>query len=226
MKISFLVLVVCLCLTAVSAGRKRNPDNRVEEVQQDTIVNDHGMVVEREKKIAKEEYKDTQTYQEGDAIVEEETKTYRTSIQGKRKGKRKVEKFVEAEQQSCKEILAAQEAECVSGCNAEQNCHFDIESEVTCAWKCNCETIIVEQVEEVVEQESELEGSNGEKRKRKVKKEASGAGGKKKKVAGDGKVCSGKKKFSFSNCLLKMKGFAYWGDDAKDTDADWKKITG
>lgn len=221
MKISFLVLVVCLCLTAVSAGRKRNPDNRVEEVHQDSFVNDQGLAVEVEKKVAKEEYKDTQTYQEGDAIVEEETKTYRTSVQGKRKGKRKVEKFVEAEQQSCKEILAPEEA----NCNAVPNCNFVILSEASCAWNCNCETIIVEQVEQAVEQESEIEGGNGEKRRRKVKKEASG-GGMKKKVSGDGKVCSGKKKLSFSNCLLKMKGFVYWGDDAKDTDADWKKITG
>lgn len=197
MKLSFLVLVAVVCFSAVSAKRTR---------EEKSFKNNEGYDV----LVAKTETSDVQTYQEGDAIVEEETKVIRTSIEGKRKGKRKKERWVEAEQQPCSVILAPQEAECKAACSEHQDCSFVIESEETCAWNCNCVQKIVEVVEEVVESESELEGQNGEKRRRKVKKEA--AGGKKKKSE-SGKECSGTKKISISNCLLKIKGLVSWGKE-------------
>jgi hypothetical protein len=211
MKISFLVLVALVYISAVSAKKTR---------EEKTYKNNDGYnVIE-----AKTETSDVQTYQEGDAIVEEETKVIRTSVEGKRKGKRKKEKWVEAERQSCTELLAPQKLECDAGCNENQHCTFEILSEETCEWKCDCVAKIVEVVEEVVEQENEVEGGEIEKRRRKVKKEG---GSKKKKHASEsGKECSGKKKISFSNCLLKVKGFVFWGDDAKDADAEFAKLTG
>lgn len=200
MKISLLVLVALACFSAAVSAK------RVREEKQ--YVNKDGYDVQHAKTITE----DVQVYQEGDAIIEEETKVIRTSIEGKRKGKRKVNKWVEAEQQPCSVVLAPQAAECSAGDNENQECQFSIQSEETCAWDCNCVAKFVEVVEEVVIEESENEGSNGEKRRRKVRKEVSGAGGKKKKVAAEGgKECSGTKKFSFNNCLLKIKGFVSWG---------------
>lgn len=205
MKISFLVLVACLCLTAVSAKRR-------EVKEEKNFKNDDGLDVNVEKITAFTENADVKTYQEGDAVVEEETKTYRTSVQGKRKGKRKQEKWVQAEQQPCSVILADQKADCEAGCSDAQKCNFQIYSEETCAWDCHCEATFVETVEEAVEQESEVEGGNVEKRRRKVKKEASGGELKKKKKATEGgKECAGTKKLSFSNCLIKLKGLISWG---------------
>jgi hypothetical protein len=217
MKISFLVLVACLCLTAVSAKKKVE-----QKVETNTFKNEHGLDVNAEKVITNTENVDVKTYQEGDAVVEEEVKTYRTSVQGKRKGKRKQEKWVQAELIPCSELLAPQKADCDASCNANQKCEFVISSEETCAWDCKCESIIVETVEEVVEQESELEGANGEVKRRKVKKEASG--GKKKKIVKDGKECSGTKKLSFSNCLIKLKGLVAWGEETKDFDSKFNAL--
>lgn len=201
MKLSFLVLVAVVCFAAVSAKKTR---------EEKTFKNNDGYDVN----VAKTETVDVQTYQEGDAVVEEETKVIRTSVEGKRKGKRKKERWVEAERQPCEVILAAEKSDCLAGCNENQDCAFNVESEDTCAWNCNCVQKIVEVVEEVVEQESENEGQVGEKRRRKVKKEASG-GKKKKSVSESGKECSGTKKISISNCLLKIKGLVSWGKKEK-----------
>jgi hypothetical protein len=206
MKISLLVLVALACFSAAVSAKRVREENK--------FVNKDGYDVQQAKTITE----DVQVYQEGDAIIEEETKVIRTSIEGKRKGKRKVSKWVEAEQQPCSVILADQAAECTAGCNEYQDCNFEILSEATCEWKCNCATKIVEITEESVLEESEKEGQNGEKRRRKVRKEVSGAGGKKKK---GGKECSGTKKLSFSNCLLKIKGFVSWGDDARSVNEKW-----
>lgn len=196
MKLSFLVLVAIVSISAVSAKRNR---------EEKTFKNDDGYDVV----VAKTETSDVQTYQEDGAVVEEETKVIRTSVEGKRKGRRKKEKWVEAEQVPCSELLAPNATECNSACNEFQTCTFAILDEATCRFECNCIQRIVETVSEVFESESEVEGATGEKRRRKVKKE--GSGGKKKKVSDSGKECSGKKKISMSNCLLKIKGFVYWG---------------
>lgn len=202
MKISFLVLVACLCFTAVSAKK------REVKVEESSFKNADGLDVQGRKEIARTEHTDVQTYQEGDAVIEEETTRIRTSIEGKRRGKKKVEKWVEAAQVPCLELPNIKEE--VANCKGD----FEVLNEATCEWRCKIEEKIVEIIEVPVEVESEVEGIVGEKRKRKVKKE--GGAAVKRRISGgaggdDGKECSGFKKINFSNCLLKIRGFIGFG---------------
>lgn len=209
MKISFLVLVACLCLTAVTAKKEK----KNVEFEDKTFKNADGLDVTARKEISRTENTDVQHIEEGGAVIEEETTRIRTSIEGKRRGKKKVEKWVAAELVPCIQLenIIAEEKNCLA-----QNGEFQITSEVECAYVCKIEKKVVEIIEVPVEVESEVEGAWGEKKKRKVKKE--GEGVRKRRVGGgeaggDGKECSGFKKINFSNCLLKIRGFVGFGKD-------------
>lgn len=212
MRVSFLVLLACLCLSAVSAGKRQK-----ENVEQSSYVNKDGYDVQAEKKTVVTEDTETKVIKTGDVVEEEEITKIRTSTNGKRKGKRKKEGS-EKVWKSCDELLVSEKAECVPA-TATQKCSWSILSEETCQYECRCEEEKIEVVEEVYE---EAEGSAGAQKKvRKVKK----AGERKKKRPAGGRECNGKKKLSFSNCLLKMRGLIAWGEDTATIDADFAQLT-
>lgn len=200
MKVSFFVLLACLCFAAVLATPGGKKESK-KESQKD--INKDGLPVEKEKVITVYE---SEAEERGD----EEVIKVRTSVQGKRKGKRKKEQIETIESQvPCSQLLVKEMEEC----NApNQKCSFNIQNEENCAYECKCEAERVEISEYAIEEERENGEANLIKEKRKVKKD----GGKKKKVKkqAGGKECAGEKVFSFSNCLIKMKGLVTWGENS------------
>lgn len=212
MRVCFLVLLACLCLSAAA-----NPGKKEHKKEERSFVNDDGFNVQAEKSTVVTEDTEVKTIKNGDVVEEEETTKVRTSINGKRKGKRKkenVEPIPQPPRKTCDELLQSEKDAC-SASNANQHCSFQIFSEVDCSFECKCESLITEVVEEHAEGESGNAGGHVEKKKRKIVKE--GEKKRKKKKAG-GKECAGEKKLSFSNCLLKMKGLIAWGEDTANID--------
>lgn len=212
MRVSFLVLLACLCLSAAA-----NPGKKERKHDERAFVNDDGFAVKAEKNTAITEDTVVKAVKHGDVVEEEETTVIRTSVNGKRKGKRKkenVEVVVPPPRKSCDELLQSEKDACAAE-HTNQHCSFQIFNEEDCSFECKCESLITEVVEEAVHTEEANAGGHMEKKKRKIVKE--GEKKKKKKKAG-GKECAGEKKLSFSNCLLKMKGLIAWGEDTKNID--------
>lgn len=193
MRVSFLVLLASLCLSAVYAATPGKKMAAVDAVKA------------------------------GDVIEEEEVIVTRTSTEGKRKGRRKKENWEPKPvvQVPCDQLLVSEKNECVPAAD-NQVCNFFILNEENCAFECRCETKIQEVVEEVVEEENGASGATLVKNKRKRKKEGAEAGEKvgRKKQAG-GKECAGEKKLSWSNCLIKMKGLIAWGENTANFEQKW-----
>lgn len=215
MRVSFLIVLACLCLSAVSAAKEK----KREQKEQSSFVNADGFNVQAEKSTVVTEDTEVKEIKNGDVVEEEEVTKIRTSVNGKRKGKRKVEKAEKVEK-TCEELLAPQRAECDAENCATKKCSFSILSESRCEFECKCEEIIEEVITEVVESEGGSAGA--EKKVRKVKK--AGAEKKKKKKVAGGRECAGEKKLSFSNCLIKMKGLVAWGDNTANFDAKFDAL--
>lgn len=215
MRVSFLVLLACLCLSAAANPGKKEHKQKEERA----FVNDAGFAVQAEKSTVVTEDTAVKTIKNGDVVEEEETTVYRTSVNGKRKGKRKKENaevVIPPPRKTCDELLQSEKDACAAE-HTNQHCSFQIFNEEDCSFECKCESIITEVVEEAVEEEGSNAGGHGEMKKRKIVKEGGEKKKKKKKVAG-GKECAGEKKLSFSNCLLKMKGLIAWGEDTANID--------
>ena len=127
---------------------------------------------------------------------------------GKKLRKKVVE---ELDLQPCSVILASQIGECDAANNPDRDCVFNILSEATCQWSCDCvektvsvDTVVVEGTDVVVE-------SNPERIKKKIKKE-----GRRKKRRPVDNDRSGTKLFNWSNCYLSLRGWVKWGDDANE----------
>lgn len=219
MRVSFLVLLACLCLSAAANPGKKEKRDKEER----SFVNDDGFNVQAEKSTVVSENTAVQTVVNGDCVEEVETTVIRTSVNGKRKGKRKKENaevVIAPPRKTCDELLQSEKDSCAAD-HSNQKCNFQIFNEEDCSFECKCESIITEVVEEVVEEEGSNAGAIGEKKRRKIVKEG---GEKRKKKKAGGKECAGEKKLSFSNCLLKMKGLIAWGEDTANIDARFAQM--
>lgn len=220
MRVSFLVLLACLCLSAAANPGKKEKRDKEER----SFVNDDGFNVHAEKSTVVTADTAVQTVVSGDLVEEVETTVIRTSVNGKRKGKRKKENaevVIAPPRKTCDELLQSEKDSCAATNTNNQKCSFLILSEENCNWECQCQVITTEVVQEVVNEEGNNNGAIVEKKRRKIVKEG---GEKRKKKKAGGKECAGEKKLSFSNCLLKMKGLIAWGEDTANIDARFAQM--